>query len=84
MVEGEFTPRTEVWERYRMWCEDSGIRHSMTKPRVYAAVRSFPGVAEGAGSGVHRGVRGFRNLRDCRAVKPAPDNTGADIFGQPK
>ncbi|KIZ14500.1 DNA primase [Streptomyces natalensis ATCC 27448] len=83
VVEGEFTTRTEVWERYQTWCEDSGIRHRMTKPRVFAAVRSFPGVAEGAGSGVHRGIRGFRHLRDCRAVKPAPDNTG-DIFGQPK
>ncbi|MFD9813965.1 phage/plasmid primase, P4 family [Streptomyces sp. NPDC059080] len=82
--DGAFTPRTEVWERYRTWAEESGIRHTMTRNRFYDAVRTFPGVGEGKGSGAHHGVRGFRNLRDCRTVKPAPDNAGADIFGQPK
>ncbi|MEV3856088.1 phage/plasmid primase, P4 family [Streptomyces sp. NPDC050095] len=82
--DGAFTTRTEAWERYRTWAEESGIRHTMTRNRFYDAVRSYPGIAEGMGSGVNRGVRGFKNLRDSRTVKPAPDNAGADIFGQPK
>ncbi|WP_240351243.1 phage/plasmid primase, P4 family [Streptomyces olivoreticuli] len=74
---GAFTSRPVTWERYRTWVEECGIKHPMTRNRFYDAVRSFPGVTEGQGTGADKGQRGFRNLLDLS--KPA--QRGSGIFG---
>jgi putative DNA primase/helicase len=72
--EGSFVNKPDAWNRYREWVDECGIKHPMTRNKFYDAVRTFPGVMEGAGSGPHKGKKGFRNLRDVR--EPAPAGPG--------
>ncbi|MHB6906050.1 DNA primase family protein [Streptomyces sp. DB-54] len=79
--EGARVPRTDVWERYRTWAEECGIRHTMTRPRFYDAMRTFPGVRESKVNG----NRVLANLADARTASRAPVDAGtSDIFGQPR
>ncbi|MBA0054316.1 DNA primase [Streptomyces sp. AJS327] len=82
--EGAFVPKAETWTRYQTWAEECGIRHTMTRNKFYDAVRTFPGVMEGQGTGAEKGKRGFRNLADVKAVRPPQNASESDVFGQPR
>ncbi|ANZ19968.1 phage/plasmid primase, P4 family [Streptomyces noursei] len=79
--EGAHVLKTETWDRYRTWAEESGIRHPMMRNRFYDALRTFPGVRESKAVG----TRVMANLADCRALSRTPADGGSqDIFGQPR
>lgn len=80
--DGAFVAKTETWTRYQTWAEECGIRHTMTRNKFYDAVRTFPGVMEGQGSGTNKGKRGFQNLADVKAVRPPQNASESDVFGQ--
>ena len=69
-----WTPRTEVYQRYRLWCDNNGHK-ILSSTNFYAGIGGVRGVSETIRKG-NRGIRGLR-LRepwesDC------PDSEGAE------